>query len=283
MPSPHLKWNEPNNLPDDDESMLRYRNNTAFIIIKCCVQGYKCLAPFEAAAQLHTMLPAKGEPGYDTGAGNRMLLEVILKVAGQIPHAHTGQDLLASLFKQLLRSDRITLPPRVDHILEFYENSLQIYFDFMAGVERFNPSHFDPGRFVQLRAFIARLCANGSYDGHEWLISTMKTAFEDEDEEGKLVECYSGVLLGAAMFLIYAGQWVYREIAQGEKKDREEGQRQGVGKKYGGPVVGEERWKFWRDGFDNALMKMTGVPRICVRNALVIMISLDSIFGKTHE
>ncbi|PYI00450.1 hypothetical protein BO78DRAFT_424482 [Aspergillus sclerotiicarbonarius CBS 121057] len=270
MSSLNLQWNGIKESKDDAIE------TKVFEIVAKWLKSDELLHPLnEHAKDLYKLL---GEPHYTNYDGRKSFLDVIMEIAEQIPHADRAQDRLASLFKKISQCDRVALPQGAVGTYVYCMNGFETVLKDREARERLFPA--EKAHFVNSRAFIARLCANGSYEGHNWVITSMRTAFEDKERPSD--EDYPFIVQGAAMFIIHAGQWVHQKIVQGKEHSWEHFRRvEEVGELYGGDSLGYKRWKFWQDGFGKAILSgdIIGAPRDHANQAYRLMVAFDSILG----
>lgn len=84
------------------------------------------------------------------------------------------------------------------------------------------------------------------FQSPSYAIWTLRANLEESHSEN----AYSGRISGAAVWILYAGQWLFTEIVECPRLLTPENKRfWGVGSLYTGPILGLVRWKFWHKGF----------------------------------
>lgn len=97
--------------------------------------------------------------------------------------------------------------------------------------------------FLNVRAFIARLCRVGVLQAQAWLVSEMRAALEDTlPDDMDMVS-----IQGAAIIVLFAGEWLFEEVARAPKLDEiHDNDMWRTGTYYTGPRYGFTRWRHWQ-------------------------------------
>lgn len=106
------------------------------------------------------------------------------------------------------------------------------------------------------------------------LRETLETGSSAEDPR------YNGCIASASMWIIYAGQWLFTEIVKSPpttSKSNEGLWRNGP--LYTGSVLGLERWKFWRQAFEDACVnvQVSSESRALAEKAMNFMNAIESL------
>ena len=101
-----------------------------------------------------------------------------------------------------------------------------------------------------------------------------------EDDSSPENPRYSGFITGASMWIIHAGQWLFMEVVLSPRAmSGSENGKWGNGALYTGPILGLERWVFWRKAFEDAKEKtsLSEETRGLAQKAANFMNALESL------
>lgn len=114
-------------------------------------------------------------------------------------------------------------------------------------------------------AFVARTSTAGitSLTGRNYVIWTMRENIETECK----AEGYSNLVNAAAVWIICAGQWIFNEVVQYPPVLDDWFEKAcSNGPLYTRPIVGIQRWKFWKKSLQVAEQSVSADDE-CKRNA----------------
>ncbi|EHA25003.1 hypothetical protein ASPNIDRAFT_46015 [Aspergillus niger ATCC 1015] len=161
-------------------------------------------AQAETAQALHDLLPSPDDPAFPGGAD--LFGNLILELSQQIEYDNAAQDRFVRVIQRLQESDRVK-----KHIPRRAGAGYSSKTDKCQEMDRDrNEEHF-----LNVRAFIARLCRVGVLQAQAWLVSEMRAALEDTlPDDMDMVS-----IQGAAIIVLFAGEWLFEEVARAPKLD----------------------------------------------------------------
>ncbi|GKZ90101.1 hypothetical protein AnigIFM59636_001602 [Aspergillus niger] len=167
-------------------------------------------AQAETAQALHDLLPSPDDPAFPGGAD--LFGNLILELSQQIEYDNAAQDRF------------VRYSSKTDKCQEMDRDR--------------NEEHF-----LNVRAFIARLCRVGVLQAQAWLVSEMRAALEDTlPDDMDMVS-----IQGAAIIVLFAGEWLFEEVARAPKLDEiHDNDMWRTGTYYTGPRYGFTRWRHWQ-------------------------------------
>ncbi|KAL4790285.1 hypothetical protein BDV19DRAFT_394230 [Aspergillus venezuelensis] len=178
------------------------------------------------------------------------LAYIVIQVAQYIPYSHRSQDKLLKIVQNLMTSDRFV--GTVDLRVPYYGPSGatkggQIYHCYWDAPGQ--DSGFKAHHYVSFHAFLARFVAWQAATGDSWLLWPLRTLGSRlEPPLRRPDEPLDTVTAGAALLLLYSGQWLFERVVMFPPASLDDGYVRGIssGELYSGPVLGLERWRYWR-------------------------------------
>ncbi|GKZ81804.1 hypothetical protein AnigIFM56816_006326 [Aspergillus niger] len=193
-----------------------YSRLGAFRIIEEFLVPHSTVTIEETAQALHDLLPPPDDPAFPGGAD--LFGNLILELSQQIEYDNAAQDRFVRVIQRLQESDRVKKHiPRRAGASGFgrYETMPQMALSLV----HYSAPQMDRDRneehFLNVRAFIARLCRVGVLQAQAWLVSEMRAALEDTlPDDMDMVS-----IQGAAVIVLFAGEWLFEEVARAPKLD----------------------------------------------------------------
>ncbi|OJJ69835.1 hypothetical protein ASPBRDRAFT_197551 [Aspergillus brasiliensis CBS 101740] len=222
-----------------------YSRLGAFRIIKECLEPHSTMTVEQTAQALHELLPAPDDRAFP--GGGDLFGNLILELSQQIDYDNAAQDRLVQVLQRLQDSDRVKKHIRAGAAGQGY-GRYESMPQMMFSLEYYAASRLDKDKneeyFLNLRAFIARLCRAGVMQGQAWLVEEMRIALEDSLPGGN-IDIAS--IMGAAIIILFAGEWLYNEVVRAPKcHEIDHNDLWETGTYYNGPRHGLARWKHWQ-------------------------------------
>ncbi|CAL00908.1 hypothetical protein M747DRAFT_349041 [Aspergillus niger ATCC 13496] len=221
-----------------------YSRLGAFRIIEEFLVPHSTVTIEETAQALHDLLPPPDDPAFPGGAD--LFGNLILELSQQIEYDNAAQDRFVRVIQRLQESDRVKKHiPRRAGAGGFgrYETMPQMALSLV----HYSAPQMDRDRneehFLNVRAFIARLCRVGVLQAQAWLVNEMRAALEDTlPDDMDMVS-----IQGAAIIILFAGEWLFEEVARAPKLDEiHDNDMWRTGTYYTGPRYGFTRWRHWQ-------------------------------------
>ncbi|OJZ85461.1 hypothetical protein ASPFODRAFT_62105 [Aspergillus luchuensis CBS 106.47] len=221
-----------------------YSRLEAFRIIQECLAPEYTVTIEQTAQALHKLLPPPDDPTYPGGAD--LFGDLILELSQQVEYDNPAQDRYVQVIQRLQDSDRVKkYIPQPEGVGGY--GRYEIMPQLMSNLGQYSAQRMDRNGnrnyFVNVRAFIARLCRVGALQGQAWLVNEMKDAFEETLPE----QFHVVSIMGAAVIIEFAGGWLYEEVVRAPKLDEiNDNPLWANGYYYNGPRYGIARWNHWQ-------------------------------------
>ncbi|KAJ5714550.1 uncharacterized protein N7483_011731 [Penicillium malachiteum] len=159
---------------------------------------------------------------------HRMFYQKLLDLVCKIPYSHPAQAHLVSLLGQLSKSRSL--------------NSHKECFVFS-----YHPDSQTEEAYIRQCAFMARLSSAGIIQGFHTSLRNLRTSLEFDWSKD---DHHNMRVAGSTMWILFAGQFLFQNMVHSRACVDEVSLE--LGELYTGPVMGLDRWCFWRKAFDSA-------------------------------
>ncbi|OJJ51771.1 hypothetical protein ASPZODRAFT_163556 [Penicilliopsis zonata CBS 506.65] len=206
-------------------------------------------------AMLHSIDPKdegkEGSASTEHTAFSWTLIDLALKV----PYSHPAQDHLVSLLAHLRKSVKLNKAV-LDTDTDRQAYASLTYFH-RSVYEKCANFLFEPGTSEEVAslnecAFLARLSAAGISPDIIYAIWNFRELLEEEAAYKHNAALYSASMAGASVWIIYAGQSLFKEVVHSPRASSLNETSWRTGTLYDGPILGFPRWSFWRKTLDAA-------------------------------
>lgn len=316
----HLDLKIDENDPEVQEVWGRYSDMKAFHIIRRYLDENGDLSIKQTIKALHDMLPERTEDRAETQHSNfsHTVLDIVEQIPYSHPAHERLARLLHGLQRSSKLTDRVVdeedvsqktrgihlypsiadtrpLGLRTGHstltslnsskqcvsaapvscLLQFAVGACQ-RIELIHSAAGFEASTPEEEHAINISSFLARLCSYGMFGRPLWAIWTLRLYLEYPNSD----DCYSGSILIAAVWIIYAGQWIFTQMVQTPfAMDPWYENACSTGDLYTGPILGLARWRFWKEAFDAASEseKVHDDARRLARKAVVFMGAIEQL------
>lgn len=110
-----------------------------------------------------------------------------------------------------------------------------------------------------------------------WAIWTLRLYLEEPSSD----DCYSGRVMTAAVWIVYAGQWLFTQMVQCPRAmDSWDERACSAGSLYTGSVLGLTRWTYWKEALKTASEseKAHEEARRLTRKAVAFMDAIEELY-----
>ncbi|KAJ6023993.1 hypothetical protein N7540_004790 [Penicillium herquei] len=202
---------------------------------------------------------------------HRMFYQVVLDLVCKIPYSHPAQAHLVCLLGLLSKSR--SLNSHRECLTWFYYESL-VYLGCTIREQDFGVSYHPDSQteqaYINQCAFMARLSCAGIIQGFHASFRNLRTSLEFDWSKD---DHHNTRVAGSTMWIIFAGQCLFQNMVHSHV-DEMSSER---GELYTGPVMGLDRWRFWRKAFESAEegTQLSDDTKALVRKAINLMVAIE--------
>ncbi|KAJ5109438.1 hypothetical protein N7456_006113 [Penicillium angulare] len=197
---------------------------------------------FKIDAMLCSRDPKKKKKKEDAAEHEHgMFTHVLLDLVWKIPYHHSAQD---DLVRLVISMQNMAKLGTIAEDKATWVNAVEIYAKLTVN---FEPGTPEEQQSINEYAFLARLSAAGILGDVKFATTHLKAMLEADVDYENNDPLYSGRIAEATMWIIYAGQWLFKELVQSPCA-REPSDKGAFlpGPLYSGSILGITRWLFWK-------------------------------------